>query len=243
MSIPVRLSFCSFLIYLHPAQVVSSASVLKHELDKLNRTLNTVETEDSWESISKSIQSLSVMCQNGACDWPEEFIPALRVLSRPLISAMNSERTRLSGVAIDLIGSVASGLGSTFEPLLQIFFPVLLALSGRTNKVITTRARACIIVIIETTQLPSILPYCLQSVKDKSTSLRLTAAEGTLTCMNCFNPPDLEKDTRAREIEDIIRATARDANADIRKVSRKIFEAYKLLLPGRVDRYVPNVEF
>lgn len=182
------------------------------------------------------------MCQNGACDWPEEFIPALRVLSRPLISAMNSERTRLSGVAIDLIGLVASGLGSTFEPLLKIFFPVLLALSGRTNKVIITRARACIIVIIETTQLPSILPYFLQSVKDKSTSLRLTATEGTLTCMNCFNPPDLEKDTRAREIEAIIRATARDANADIRKVSRKIFEAYKLLLPGRVDRYVPNVE-
>jgi hypothetical protein len=151
---------------------------------------------------------------------------------------MNSERTRLSGVAIDLIGSVASGLGSIFEPMLQIFFPSLLTLSGRTNKVITTRARACIIVIIEATQLSSILPFFLQSVKVKSTSLRLVVAEGTLACMNCFNPPDLEQDTRAREIEAVIRATARDANADIRKVSRKIFEAYKLLLPGRVDRYV-----
>ncbi|KAF9458440.1 clasp N-terminal domain-containing protein [Collybia nuda] len=213
-------------------------SLLKREIDKFNHVLSVPETEDTWESLSKGIQFFTVICKNGACDWPEELVPALRLLALPLIGAMSSERTRLSGVAIDLIASVASGLGCIFEPLLQIFFPVLLTLSGRTNKVIVTRARACISVIIETTQLPSILPYFLQSMKDKSTSLRLTAAEGTLTCMNCFNPPDLEKDTRAREVESVIRATARDANADIRKVSRKIFDAYKLLLPDRVDRYV-----
>jgi hypothetical protein len=56
--------------------------------------------------------------------------------------------------------------------------------------------------------------------------------------MNCFNPPDLEKETRARDIETIIRIAARDAHADVRKVSRKLFEAYKLLLPSRVERCV-----
>jgi hypothetical protein len=63
--------------------------------------------------------------------------------------------------------------------------------------------------------------------------------------MNCFNPPDLEKENRALEIEAAIRLSARDANADVRKVSRKIFEAYKELLPDRVDRFVlkASVEF
>lgn len=57
-----------------------------------------------------------------------------------------------------------------------------------------------------------------------------------MACLNSFNPPDLEKEARARLIEDVIRVTARDANADVRKVSRKIFEAYKALLPGRVEQ-------
>ena len=59
-----------------------------------------------------------------------------------------------------------------------------------------------------------------------------------MACLNCFNPPDLEKDVRARLVEDVIRVTARDASADVRKVSRKVFEAYKALLPRRVDKYV-----
>ena len=69
-------------------------------------------------------------------------------------------------------------------------------------------------------------------------SLRLAAAEVMLLCLKSFNPPDLEKESRAKEIEATIRATAVDANADVRKVARKIFDAYKILLPRRVQRYV-----
>jgi hypothetical protein len=94
--------------------------------------------------------------------------------------------------------------------------------------------------IIETTQLPSILSYLLLSLQDKAMSMRLTAMESVLACLNCFNPPDIEKEARALDIENAIRATARDANADVRRTSRKVFEAYKVLLPGRVERYVPR---
>ncbi|KAJ7132901.1 clasp N-terminal domain-containing protein, partial [Mycena crocata] len=165
-----------------------------------------------------------------------ELVVAMRSISRPVINAMHSERGRLSGVAIDLIAAVALSLGVAFEPLLPHFFPVLLVLSSRTSKVTIARARTCIHTIIETTQLPSVLTYLMQSASDKSVSLRLTIVESTLACMNCFNPPDLEKDVRAKEIECIIRTTARDANADVRKTSRKVFEAYRLLLPSRLER-------
>ncbi|EKM54369.1 uncharacterized protein PHACADRAFT_96626, partial [Phanerochaete carnosa HHB-10118-sp] len=72
----------------------------------------------------------------------------------------------------------------------------------------------------------------------KSASLRLTAAEASLACLQCFNPPDLQKDVRGQEVETLIRCFATDANADIRKVGRKIFEAYSILLPGRVDTFI-----
>ncbi|RDB24796.1 Protein stu1 [Hypsizygus marmoreus] len=216
---------------------VVSAADLQSRLDSLKTNLSQPETEDSWEKISKGIKGVNDLCENGACDFPTVLIPALRSLSRPITNSMVSERTRLSGAAIDLISSVASGLGSSFDPLVPVFFPALLSLCSRTNKVVITRARACMTVIIESTQLPSILPLFLQSIKDKSASLRLAAAEGTLTCMNCFNPPDLEKEARARDIEAILRSTARDAQADIRLVGRKIFEAYKLLFPSRVEGF------
>ncbi len=76
------------------------------------------------------------------------------------------------------------------------------------------------------------------SVSDKSLSLRLIATELVLACMNCFNPPDLETVQRAEDIEGVIRTTATDASAEVRKCSRNVFEAYKILLPGRLDKCV-----
>ncbi|KAI9067369.1 hypothetical protein FKP32DRAFT_1609511 [Trametes sanguinea] len=165
---------------------------------------------------------------------PFHELGALRASSRPISSALNSERTRLSGTATESIATSVNALGRAFEPLIPHYLPTLLTLCSRTNKVMVTRAKGCIHAIIEHTQSPSILHYLAESTKDKSVSLRLAAAEAVVLCLNSFNPPDLEKEQRAKEIEAIIRVTAVDASADIRKVGRKIFDSYKILLPGRV---------
>jgi hypothetical protein len=221
-----------------PSTQFGQALSLKDGIDSINIALSQTETEDSWESIARAISTLTTLCRDSSSEFPAEMIAIMRTVSRPLNSAMNSERTRLSGVAIDLLGVLASELGAAFDPLLPLFFPTLLSLCARTNKVFVARSRTAILTIIESSQLPSILPYLPPPLKDKSVSLRLTAVEGVLACMNCFNPPDLEKEGRAQEIETAIRFSARDASADVRKVGRKIFEAYKVLLPSRVDRCV-----
>ncbi|KAJ7733088.1 hypothetical protein B0H14DRAFT_2996778 [Mycena olivaceomarginata] len=205
----------------------TSTSIFQQRLETIRPQIFLPETEETWDTIARGIANLAAACNETDSYTPADLLAAMRSISRPLISAMNSERGRLS----------ASCLGVAFEPLLSHFLPVLLALSGRTSKVTVSRARTCILTIIDATHLPSILSYLLHDVADKSVSLRLAVVESTLACMNCFNPPDLEKDARAKEIEAIIRATARDANADIRKVSRKVFEAYKLLLPSRLETF------
>lgn len=164
------------------------------------------------------------------------MVAEIRSISRPLNNTLNSERSRLSGAAIEFLTALTTGLGSSFEPLVSQFVPTLLALCGRTNKVFTGRARACILAIIQHTRLPSLLPYLAGMANHKSVFLRLTAAEGILACLNCFNPPDLEKETRARVVEDFIKLAARDASADVRKASKEIFKAYKALMPARVAR-------
>ncbi|KAJ7713959.1 clasp N terminal-domain-containing protein [Mycena maculata] len=217
----------------------SPSAVFQQQFDSIRPDLFLPETEETWDRIARGLAALTTACDDMNMNMytPPDLVVVIRSISRPLISAMNSERGRLSGVAIDLVAVVASSLGVAFDPLLSPFFPVLLAMSSRTSKVTVARARTCILTIIEATHLPSILSYLMQSVADKSVSLRQTIVESTLACMNCFNPPDLEKDPRAKDIEAIIRATARDANAEVRKVSKKVFEAYKLLLPSRLESF------
>ncbi|KAF9051005.1 hypothetical protein BDZ89DRAFT_1056903 [Hymenopellis radicata] len=216
----------------------TSASDAAFHLGTLSPAICTPETEDSWDKISTAISRLTLLCKDGgACDYPETLIPALRSMAEPINSAMKSERTRLSGAAIDFVSELAAGLGKDFEPLLITFLPTLLSLCARTSKIVVNRSRACILVIVDSTQLPAILPHLMQAVKDKSASLRVIACEGALTCLNCFNPPDLEKEARAKDVEALIRLASRDANADVRKLGRKIFEAYKLLLPNRVESF------
>ncbi|EEB95409.1 hypothetical protein MPER_05626 [Moniliophthora perniciosa FA553] len=174
---------------------------------------------------------------------PNEIIAALREFSRNIASALKSERTRLCGPAMDLITAVSAELGMSFEPLLPIYFPVLLAVCARSNKVVVNKARATVFAVIGNAQLSAVLPYLLQNIKDKSTSLRLVVAESTLACLDSLDPKDLQKDNRSNDIEAIIKATSRDANADVRKAGKRAFMKYKVVLPNRVDTYVTHFSY
>jgi hypothetical protein len=150
------------------------------------------------------------------------MVAGIRVLSIPLKDAMNSERSRLSGSALDLVTVLSGGLGPAFDPLVALFMPTLLGLCARTNKVFAKRTKACIFAVIENTRLSSILPYLTESVHNKSISLRLAALEGILTCLTCFDPLD---DTCASLPEEAIKLTARDVSVDVRGADEKIVQA------------------
>ncbi|KAG6372351.1 clasp N terminal-domain-containing protein [Boletus reticuloceps] len=221
-----------------PITTCDSPQALRAEIETIRKKVSLDETEDTWDTITQGILHLAHLCNNGGCDFPSEMVAAIRSVSRPLNSALNSERSRLSGATVDFLTALATGLGSSFDPLVSQFVPTLLALCGRTNKVFNSRAKACTLAIIQHTRLPSLLPYLAELANHKSVLPRLTAAEGILACLNCFNPPDLEKESRARVVEDFIKLTARDASADVRKASKEVFKAYKALMPARVDNFV-----
>ena len=168
------------------------------------------------------------------------MVAAIRSLSGSLNNAINSERSRLSGSAIKLITALSTGLGPAFEPLISLFIHVLLGLCARANKLFVSRAKACIISIIEHTQSRSILSYLAGSVNHKSQSLRLAAAEGVLACLNSFKPSD---SLRARRFEDVIKLTTRDPSPDVRATGRKISAAYKSILSETAVRLVPFIYF
>ncbi|KAH8835387.1 clasp N terminal-domain-containing protein [Flagelloscypha sp. PMI_526] len=205
--------------------------------DGIRAKLELPETEETWDKISRGLDELKRLVRDDGSDQDPDFLPLLRTVARPLIDAMSSERTRLSGNAISTLSSIAAGLGRQFEPVVHIFFPPLLALCARANKITVSRARKAIADIIEGTLLPSLLTYFLDSSKDKSASLRLACAEGALGCLNSLNPPDLERESRVHQIEALIISAGGDASADVRQLSKKMYAAYCQLLPSRVDEF------
>lgn len=206
--------------------------------EKLKHPVSLPESEESWDQICNGYQQLGRLCRSGAFEHTAGVISSFRSIHQNLISAINSERTRLSGAALDVLSTLAEGLGTDFYPFLSLFLPSILLLCGRPNKTTISRAKGCVLAIIETTQLPGILHYLAQFSRDKSPTIRLVSAEGTLSCLKCFNPPDIEQENLSFCIEALIRTFVRDANADIRKVGKEIFWNYKVLLPNRIARYL-----
>jgi hypothetical protein len=125
-------------------------------------------------------------------------------------------------------------VGADFEPLCPFYIPILFSLCARTIKLYIARAKSCLSTIVDEARPLFIISQIRSSVDNKSISLRLAAVELTVRCLHSFNPADLAKDTRAQTIETIIKVTASDASPDVRKESRKAYDAYTAVLPDRV---------
>ena len=149
---------------------------------------------------------------------------------------MTSERTRLSGTILDLLCVIAPRLDKHFEPLLHVFIPTALQLCSRTNKLYITRTRNLLDIISSRTSLTCIVPYLRESCEDKSVTQRAAGIDFILQSLHKFNPPDLLK--YVESVESSICCTARDKDPGIRSTCRKVFDAYKLLWPERLERYV-----
>jgi hypothetical protein len=149
---------------------------------------------------------------------------------------MNSERTRLANVAVDLFTVFAPPLGSRFEPLIGIFVPTLIRLLGRTNKVFVSRATAGLRAIITHCPHPRLLVELRIMTTDKSPALRVLVGAAVLQCMNEWDWSVHSLAAKAGDVESVIRALGTDSNVDARKIARQIFDRYKQTFPDRVDR-------
>ena len=155
------------------------------------------------------------------------------------LQQMNSERTRLSAAALECITAIGPRIGLAFDPLVPLFIPHILRLSTRSNKVYVTRSQASMGLILNYCHIPSIMPQLLVACKEsKIVTGRAVAIDGILRCLNKWDW--VQKDVRSKvgDVEEAIKITGRDKDAKIRQSSRKVFEAYKIMFPERVDEYV-----
>ncbi|KAH7099240.1 clasp N-terminal domain-containing protein, partial [Auriculariales sp. MPI-PUGE-AT-0066] len=217
-----------------------SAAAFAREVKDAAQIIEQDETEQNWDKIGRELQRVAALFRGGAYEFEVEVVAAIRPLTIPIVNAMKSERSRLSFEAIELVSTLA-GLGRAYEPLLRNFFSTLLELCTRTSKILVARAQAAVMRTIEETRLAAVVPHLRDATKDKSQSLRTVASTAILRVLNILSRAELN--SKAADIEEIIKNTGRDSNPAVRQISRQVFEAYQLLFPERVDAYVTLLRF
>ncbi|CAE6415508.1 hypothetical protein ACGC1H_007156 [Rhizoctonia solani] len=215
-----------------------TAKDLRYALDPLRLFQEQAETEENWDKISRAIQTIAALTRGGAAELDAEYVKEIRGFSTMILNSMNSERTRLANIAVDLFTVIAPPLGNRFEPFIGVFVPTLIKLLGRTNKVFISRATAALRTIISHCPHPRILVELRIMANDKSASLRVLVAGAVLQCMTEWDWSIPSLAAKAGDIETVIRVMGTDSNVDARKITRQIFEEYKQVFPDRVDSFL-----
>lgn len=160
-----------------------------------------------------------------------------------LINATNpkllTERTRLSGSALDFLGAASCVASSAFGICIGLYLPVLIKLLARPNKIYVTRTCNCLAEIIHSCRHPHILTFLANGLDDKSSAVRRSCVEMVLESLTGGSNRSLLMDKHALEkrlgcIEETIRKGATDKEVKIRELSRSVWDVYKREWPDRV---------
>ncbi|GAA5991862.1 hypothetical protein JCM5350_002730 [Sporobolomyces pararoseus] len=227
---------------------ITSPAQLRLEFDSLHTALALEETEHTWEKIDKAVKRFQAVVRGGAGkkELADEYVRGMRdkTLVNGLIRSLATERTRLSGSTLDLVGS-STRLGPQFAPLLPLYLPTLLRLLCRTNKLYITRSTTTIISIVKNTKLVDVLRFIVSEwhgESGKSATFREKAAEITAYILSsgAGGEMQIEKDILDRRIEElewIIKTAAVDRDAKVRAEAKKCWEVYRREWPERVASF------
>jgi hypothetical protein len=150
---------------------------------------------------------------------------------------MLSDRGRLSGVATDLVQTLAPRLGHSFVPLVSVYMPVLVTLLGRPNKVFLKRAEKCVSTIITHCQLPNILMELRRGLTDDAATCRRGCSAGLLRALDEW-PAEVFGPRGVQVIEEALRKVGTDKDPEVRATGKKIYVRYCAIWPERIDEYV-----
>ncbi|PLW40722.1 hypothetical protein PCASD_09328 [Puccinia coronata f. sp. avenae] len=227
-----------------PVRITATSQCL-HEFDLLKEALLIEETEDTWQNIDASLKRFTAAIRGGACDHHDEFLKRWKEtdIVRGLVNAMSTERTRLSGTALDLVAAT-SRLGGYWDSAVPFYAPTIIKLLGRASKIYVTRATITLTSLIKGTKSPAFIPYLIDGISEKSVTIRIGCADALLCCLSdiindteeCSTRKPRSKDAlnkRLNDVENAIKVGGRDRDPKVRAIFKRIWELYERQWPAR----------
>ncbi|GAA5839331.1 hypothetical protein JCM9279_005908 [Rhodotorula babjevae] len=224
---------------------INSPHDLSLEVDALVTALQLNETEDTWEKINRAVKRFQAAVRGGACRFTDDFVHHLRDprVVKGLVRSLVTERTALSGTALELVAS-CTRLGHHFAALLSLYLPTLLRLFARPNKVYVTRSASCVASIIRNTRIADVVRFIALEWRNepgKSATFREQAAVALAIALGADTDTlGVDKEGLERRIDDVewlIKNGATGREASVRAEMKKCWEVYKREWPDRVASF------
>ncbi|KAI9248245.1 clasp N terminal-domain-containing protein [Phascolomyces articulosus] len=220
---------------------IGSKAELDKEMRRIGQLFKKGETEETWESFNLALKNMTAWVVEDKAYEYEGFVDHLKLLQKPLIKILTTERTRLLGTATDLLKSLSRTMERVDydQHIHDLFAPTLHRMFARTNKVMHTRTIECYKTIIQHAKIPRMIPkfaILLKSKKEQSKSVRQCLAACLDTLIDTNTTQDITKEHQ-RLIEEAIRATAMDSAPEVRLAIRCCYRTYCTKFPESVSKF------
>ncbi|PVU94160.1 hypothetical protein BB560_005956, partial [Smittium megazygosporum] len=196
-----------------------STQDLERKLDCIFSDLSLDETEDSWSKIDASLKNLASLSIAGALKYPV-FVSGLESNSSFISRSILTERTRLSGTALDFISTLSQQNELKFRQVSNLFVHDIIKLcapSKNSSKILRSNV----------------------------SKVLLTAIQEIGTGDSGFSDPAKEKAEASQyfeAIESTIACTAVDAEVTVRSTAKTIYEVYTTKYPENKDKLVEKLD-
>jgi hypothetical protein len=147
---------------------------------------------------------------------------------------MLSDRGRLSGVATELLQTLAPRLSAQFAPLVHLYLEPLIKLLGRPNKVFLKRAEKCLSTIISHCHLAAIITELRRGLNDDAATCRRGCAAGIERAMREWEK-EVFGEKGAVMLEESLRRMATDKDPEVRGTGKRVWAKFTEVWPERVD--------
>jgi CLASP N terminal len=183
---------------------------MERALEEGGKVCRESETENNWGEMDSV---LSRLC--GMLETREDGLRAAGMVDLAM-AAVQSIRSRLSRSGSDFLGRLAEVLGEEFEPYVKGVVPLLVAASGKANKVVSLRAEEALKKVAESCSIDKVLRFMRDGLSGPSKQIRKSISMAVAI--------SLER-RRARvdlsEYASIVRAGVADKTGEVRSNFRR----------------------
>ncbi|CAO3645159.1 unnamed protein product [Cunninghamella echinulata] len=222
---------------------IKSKDEMDKEMKRIQVLFSKKESEDNWQQFDQALTNIKQWATNDKIHRYPGFVDHIKLLHKPIISSLTSERTRLATTANDLLKELSKAMQRKYELIHDLFAPTLIKLFARTNKVHMKNALICYKSIIEHSKIPRNTKKLCMVLRNNNNNNKETNNKSVRYCVTeCLNTiiqvnatADLIK--FVDDIENAIKSTAMDPAPDVRSSIRMCYKLYCEKIPDHATRF------
>ncbi|KAI9304957.1 clasp N terminal-domain-containing protein [Cunninghamella echinulata] len=222
---------------------IKSKDEMDREMKRIQVLFSKKESEDNWQQFDQALNNIKQWATNDKIHRYPGFVDHIKLLHKPIISSLTSERTRLATTAHDLLKELSKAMQRKYELIHDLFAPTLIKLFARTNKVHMKNALTCYKSIIEHSKIPRNTKKLCMVLRSNNNNNKETNNKSVRYCVTeCLNTiiqvnatADLIK--YVDDIENAIKSTAMDPAPDVRSSIRMCYKLYCEKIPDHATRF------